>query len=210
MKAYKFRSSEQMSFVFDILFNQKLFCAEWHTLNDPVEGVAVYTGSSDSSESVQNFMEKVERAKTPLRVCSLSKTFDEHLLWAHYAGGFSGLAIEFEIDPGAPEVVDMEYRGVFANVNSDDERDPNSIAKEVLSSKYSAWSYEKEVRILTTDTFYKLKHPITRVIVGHRMSQPLFDALRIVCEKLDIEVCRIAIGDEGLDADWVPRYGEKW
>ncbi|EPG0609874.1 DUF2971 domain-containing protein [Vibrio fluvialis] len=210
MKVYKFRSSEQMSFVFDILFNQRLFCAEWHTLNDPVEGIAVYYGRSGNSESIQNFMEKVENAKNPLRVCSLSKTFDEHLLWAHYADGFSGLAIEFEIDPDEPDVVDMEYRGVFASVNSDDDRDPNSIAREVLSSKYSAWSYEKEIRILTTGTFYKLKNPITRVIVGHRMSKPLFDALRIVCEKLDIEVCRVGIGDEGLDADWVPRYGEQW
>ncbi|MCD2528134.1 MULTISPECIES: DUF2971 domain-containing protein [Providencia] len=199
-----------MDFVFDILFNKQLFCAEWHTLNDPVEGVSVYISSGNSSESADSFMEKVEREKKPLRVCSLSKTFDEHLLWAHYANGFTGVAIEFDIDPNEFEVVDIHYRGVFATVDCEAGVEPNVVAREVLSSKYEVWKYEKEIRILTTDTFYKLKNPIARIIVGHRMSKPLFDALRIVCEKLDIPITRIGIGDEGLDADWVPRYGEPW
>ncbi|WP_208020486.1 DUF2971 domain-containing protein [Vibrio viridaestus] len=152
-------------------------------------------------------MKKVEQAKQPLRVCSLSKTFDDHLLWAHYASGFSGVAIEFEIDATEDEVVDITYRGVFAGVNESNSADPSSVARAVLSSKYDAWSYEKEIRILTTDIFYKLKNPIKKVIAGHRMSQPLFDALIIVCEKLDIEVARTGIGDEGIDADYVSPYG---
>ncbi|MDX7648072.1 DUF2971 domain-containing protein [Aeromonas caviae] len=207
MKVYKFRGPEQMDFVFDILFNKRLYCAEWHTLNDPVEGVFVYSHSGDNQESASNFMKKVEQAKKPLRVCSLSKTFDDHLLWAHYASGFSGVAIEFEIDATEDEVVDITYRGVFAGVNESNSADPSSVARAVLSSKYDAWSYEKEIRILTTGSFYKLKKPIKKVIAGHRMSQPLFDALRIVCEKLDIEVARTGIGDEGIDADYVSPYG---
>ncbi|MGR5129962.1 DUF2971 domain-containing protein [Photobacterium swingsii] len=210
MKVYKFRGPEQMDFVFDILFNKRLFCASWHTLNDPVEGLSVYSYENSKSESSEAFMQKVESEKSPLRVCSLSSTFDEHLLWAHYASGFSGVAIEFDIDPNEFEVIDVTYRGVFATVNCATDSEPQAVAKEVLSSKYDAWKYEKEVRILTTDMFYKLKNPISRVIVGHRMPTPLFDALRIVCEKLDIEVARVGIGDEGLDAGWVPQYGEPW
>lgn len=206
MKVYKFRGSEQMDFVFDILFNQRLFCAEWHTLNDPLEGVFVYSHTGDNQESAASFMKKVEKAKKPLRVCSLSKTFDEHLLWAHYASGFSGVAIEFEIDAEEHEVIDISYRGVFAGVSEFSNAKLTAVAREVLSSKYKAWSYEKEMRILTTDSFYKLKYPIKRVIAGHRMAQPLFDALRIVCEKLNIEIARTGIGDEGIDADFVPLY----
>lgn len=195
-----------MDFVFDILFNKRLYCAEWHTLNDPVEGVFVYSHSGSDQEAAAIFMKEIEQSKKPLRVCSLSKTFDDHLLWAHYASGFSGVAIEFEIDATEDEVVDITYRGVFAAVNESNSADPSSVAKAVLSSKYNAWSYEQEVRILTTDCFYKLKNPIRKVIAGHRMAQPLYDALRIICEKLDIEVARTGIGDEGIDADYVPPY----
>ncbi|MGN5087545.1 DUF2971 domain-containing protein [Aeromonas hydrophila] len=196
-----------MDFVFDIIFNKRLYCAEWHTLNDPVEGVFVYSHSGSDQEAAAIFMKEIEQSKKPLRVCSLSKTFDNHLLWAHYASGFSGVAIEFEIDETEDEVIDINYRGVFAAVNESNSADPSSVAKAVLSSKYDAWSYEQEIRILTTDYFYKLKNPISRIIAGHRMAQPLFDALRIVCEKLDIEVARTGIGDEGIDADYVSPYG---
>jgi hypothetical protein len=196
-----------MDFVFDIIFNKRLYCAEWHTLNDPVEGVFVYSHSGSDQEAAAIFMKEIEQSKKPLRVCSLSKTFDNHLLWAHYASGFSGVAIEFEIDETEDEVMDINYRGVFAAVNESNSADPSSVAKAVLSSKYDAWSYEQEIRILTTDYFYKLKNPISRIIAGHRMAQPLFDALRIVCEKLDIEVARTGIGDEGIDADYVSPYG---
>jgi hypothetical protein len=199
-----------MDFVFDILFNKRLYCAEWHTLNDPVEGVFVYSHRGGNQKSAAKFMKEVEKAKKPLRVCSLSKTFDDHLLWAHYASGFSGVAIEFEIDTEEQEIVDIGYRGVFAGVNESIDAEPSSVAREVLSSKYEAWSYEQEVRILTTESFYNLKNPIKRVIAGHRMAKPLFEALRIVCEKLDIEVARTGIGDEGIDADHVPLYGESW
>ena len=151
-----------------------------------------------------------EPASAHLRVCSLSKTFDSHLLWAHYAGGFSGVAIEVELDENEPEIVDMDYRGVFAGVNESENADPAIVAREVLSSKYDAWAYEQELRILTTETFYSPSFPIKRVIAGHRMPNALFDALRIVCEKLDIQIARTGIGDEGIDADFVPAYGEPW
>lgn len=198
-----------MEFVFDILFNQRLYCAEVHTLNDPVEGFFVYSYQGLDREAAQSVMQRVEEEKKHLRVCSLSKTFDSHLLWAHYAGGFSGVAIELELDDQEPEIVDMSYRGVFAGVSESEYENPASIARAVLSSKYNAWAYEKEIRILTTETFYKPSNPVTRVIVGHRMEPALFDALKIVCEKLDIQIARTGIGDEGIDADFVPLYGEQ-
>lgn len=69
---------------------------------------------------------------------------------------------------------------------------------------------KKKFGFLQLNSFYKLKNTIKRVIVGHRMAKPLFEALRIVCEKLDIEVARTSIGDEGIDADNVPLYGMPW
>ena len=39
MKLYKYRSLRQnLDFVLDILLNGRLYCAEYQTLNDPLEG----------------------------------------------------------------------------------------------------------------------------------------------------------------------------
>jgi hypothetical protein len=95
-----------------------------------------------------------------------------HLLIYSATLDTQSVAIEFDIDPNEFEVVDIHYRGVFATVDCEADAEPKVVAQAVLSSKYDVWKYEKEIRILTTDTFYKLKNPIARVIVGHRMSKP--------------------------------------
>lgn len=66
MRAYKFRSPDRMEFVFDILFNQRLYCAEWHTLNDPVEGVFVYSHRGQNREAAEEFMKRVQQEKRHL------------------------------------------------------------------------------------------------------------------------------------------------
>lgn len=210
MKAYKFRSSQQMEYVFDILLNSRLYCADWTKLNDPVEGIFSYSYTSATSAQANDFIQQVGRAKRPLRVCSLSRTFDCHLLWAHYAGGFTGLALEVDLPEESPEVVEVEYRGVFASISASEGLSPDAAARRVLSSKYREWQYEQEVRVLSTSDWYSLNAPVRRVIVGHRMSKSLFDAIRIVCESKNITVNRTGIGDEGIDADFVPRLGEPW
>jgi hypothetical protein len=64
------------------------------------------------------------------RICSLSKTFDSHLLWAHYASGFSGLAVEVELPDHAHNVRVVEYRGVFGRVSFDRVINPEQAAEE--------------------------------------------------------------------------------
>jgi hypothetical protein len=78
----------------------------------------------------------------------------------------------------------------------------------VLSSKYQEWAYEQEVRILQHDEWHILPTPVKRVIAGHRMNPALFEALRIICEHKGITLNRTGIGDDGIDADYVPPLSE--
>lgn len=142
--------------------------------------------------------------KKGLKVCSLSKTYDCHLLWAHYASGFDGLAIEIELPEYSPEIRQIEYRGVFASLSLNGSFSPDRAAEQVLSSKYREWAYEQEVRVLQRGTWYDLAQPVKHVIAGHRMNPALFEALRIICDRKNIELSRTGIGDEGIDADYVP------
>lgn len=208
MKAYKFRSSSQLPFALDIIFNSRLYCADWRNLNDPMEGMFVYSYRSSEGRDYKDEVAQIIEHKKQLKLCSLSKTFDCHLLWAHYASGFDGLAIEVELPDRSPVIKTVEYRGVFASVSFDTPMRPDRAAEEVLSSKYQEWSYEQEVRVLQPNDWYKLPKPVSHVIAGHRMNPALFEALRIICENRGIRLSRTGIGDMGIDADRVPLLSE--
>lgn len=211
MRAFKFRPSSQIGFAFDIIFNQRLHCADWSRLNDPMEGMFAYSSSSTNGEDPKKIVEQVIREKQRLKICSLSRTFDCHLLWAHYASGFNGVAIEVELPENSPKVRTVVYRGVFAQFSLDQAAQPSITAQEILSSKYREWEYEREVRVLHNEEWFPLAQPVKRVIAGHRMQPALFEALRIVCKSENIAFCRTGIGDDGIDADVVelPLLAEK-
>lgn len=205
MKAYKFKGAEQIPHAFDIIFNSRLYCADWSNLNDPMEGMFAYSCKSEEREEqdIKNVVAQIVREKKKLRVCSLAETFDCHLLWSHYASGFSGMAIEVELPDNSPAIRKVNYRGVFASVTLDGGIDPYQAAEDILGSKYSEWSYEKEIRVLHRDSYFPLVAPVRHVIAGHRMERALFDALNFICHKKGIRFSQTGIGDEGIDADFV-------
>ncbi len=206
MKAYKFRSSAQIGFAFDIIINNRLYCSEWNNLNDPMEGAFINSHNLKETSIAAAKVTGIITAKRKYKICSLSGTYDCHLLWAHYAGGFDGVAIEVELPDNDKNIKKVDSRGVFAFVNIDQHTYEEDAAKSILFSKYKEWEYEKEIRILSEKPFYKLPKPVSRVIAGHRMDKALFDVLNIVCTNLGITLNRVGIGDTGIDADYVKPY----
>lgn len=208
MKAYKFRSAAQIAFAFDIIINRRLYCADWRNSNDPMEGIFVF-GSIPSQESEASRRVKgIISAKRQYKICSLAGTFNRHLLWSHYAGGFDGVAIEVELPDRHPKVKKVDYREVFAYVNMHEYTNEEDAARDILFSKNKEWKYEEEIRILNDSEWYELELPVKRVIAGHRMPPALFKVLNITCNSLGIPFNKIGIGDKGLDADHVdpPEY----
>jgi hypothetical protein len=200
MKAYKFRGADQIPFALDIVFNQRLYCSDWASLNDPGEGLFVCSGDSNSDSSYEKRVEKIISEKKRLKVCSLSLTFDCHLLWSHYASGFSGLAIEMDLPDQSPVVRVVKYRGVFAEVTDEDGPEPSETADLILSSKYHEWAYEKEVRILQQQEWFTLDYPITRIICGHRMDDSMLEAFKVISKSRNIRISGLRITDGGLIA----------
>lgn len=200
MRAYKFRSSAQVEFALDIILNRRLRCSDWRKLNDPMEGLFFYSARGDEPY-VEDFIRGIGGAKSRYKVCSLSADFQSHLLWAHYAGGFDGLAIEVDLPDDDYRIRKVQYRGVFHFLDIQRIRTEDQAARDILFSKYQEWSYEQEIRILSEDDWYRLASPVRRVIAGQRMNQALFSTLAMVCDKQGIEFCKVGIGDEGIDAD---------
>ncbi|MBV1700619.1 MAG: hypothetical protein KGQ46_02220 [Hyphomicrobiales bacterium] len=202
MKAYKFRSASQIQFALDIMLNSRLFCSDWRKLNDPMEGIFAYSTHGHDSE-IQNLVKGIGNAKSAYKICSLSENFQSHLLWAHYAGGFDGVAIEIELPEDSENIRKIDYRGVFAFLHMDKIKTEDEATRKILFSKYKEWQYEREIRILSNHDYYQLAQPVRKIIVGQRMQKALSEALQIVCEARNIEFCRVGIGDEGIDADFV-------
>ncbi len=201
MKVYKFRSTEQMAFIFDILLNKRLYCSSWKDLNDPMEGMFTYQYDREEESDTEKKVKGIIESKQKYKICSLSSTYDNHLLWAHYANGFDGVAIEIELQDNNDKIKPIDYdRGVFAHVNIQQQPSEDQAAQDILFSKNKVWKYEEEIRILH-DSEYFDDFKITRLVVGHRVQEALFKVLNMICSQLDIPFGRVGIGDEGIDID---------
>jgi hypothetical protein len=204
MIAYKFRSATQIPFALDILFGQRLHCADWREFNDIVEGTPVTSCSRSRAREFLEHANAVAKSMHKLRVCSLSLTFNSHLLWAHYASAWEGLALEVEVPGLSNNIRKVDYKGFMCPVDPDlytVEED----ARRVLSTKDAAWSYEQEIRIIAKADSFDLRAPVRMVIAGSRMKPAMLEALRIICEKKTITLAKTGVGDEGIDADIIYR-----
>lgn len=199
MRAYKFQSSSNLDYALDIILNQRLYCAEWASLNDPMEGLFAYSRSSSDNGSYSDLLSKIKNRKREYRVCSMSKTFDNYLLWSHYADGYDGIAVEVELPESDFE--EVEYIPSFPIINIAGSKGADHSARQILKTKHKAWKYEREVRVLSTNHWYELESPVERIIAGHRLHEALFETLKIVCRDQGIVLNKTGIGDMGVDAD---------
>ena len=68
--------------------------ASYSELNDPMEGAFVITGDHRNIDN--SWLEILRSEKNDLRICSLSRSFNNILMWAHYADSNNGCCIECE------------------------------------------------------------------------------------------------------------------
>lgn len=191
MLVYKFRAAEQIQFAFDIILNRRLYCAEWRTLNDPMEGVFRYTSYFDA-EDFERQVEGIRTHQRTLRVCSLTEHYRSHLLWSHYAGGHSGVAIEIRLPDDRDPALRVRYANESPLLDRGAELHTENMAKALLGWKHSEWAYERELRIVQPDLYYGPVE-VTRVIIGMRMHEALREAVEIVCKDQGIETTRTLV-----------------
>lgn len=176
MKLYKYRSLANLWHVLDVIFNQRLYCAHWSTLNDPLEGrYEVFLGNK--SPRLQTIMvNRIEQARDGYRIASLSATPTNFLLWSHYADGHKGVAIEVDIPDGHPDLTEVVY-SPFSSVFSDKEQTQEDM-RHLFNGKGEEWAYEEEYRIITDREYFELPHKPTRLLLGPMVREEQADLLR--------------------------------
>ena len=178
MKLYKFKSLEGDGFLhsLDMIVNQRIFLAPCKSLNDPLEGSWSSTESRvellvDNSLDIKEELFFLIASK---RTISFTRCFKNELLWAHYAGGYSGVCFEYDLSPEEFDIREIEY-GCPPSISIeqtkqilDGKLQPQELG--ILNSKSSCWKYENEYRLFQNG--YSKDEYIsavpTRIIFGMR------------------------------------------
>jgi hypothetical protein len=160
---YKYRSIQDFKRFLDILVYERLYATEFHNLNDPMEGVFSYAQNIDPG-LITNL--RSEKSKT--KICSLSKTYKNGLMWSFYADSHKGCCIEVEPVGNSWTRLDVDYDSTIYNLTA------NPSVKDILSRKSKHWEHEQEVRFIKTLNSKKrispyLKVRIKKIYLGMRM-----------------------------------------
>ena len=140
---FKYLSLQNIGHVKDIFENKRMYAAEFEQLNDPMEGIYLY----DAETFKQNQVEQLYRGKKLYRVLSMSSSFDNMLLWSHYADGHKGIAIGVSLEQSEVEKVAYVDTLSLNDINI-------GVAKTLLTRKLTPWAYEKEHRVLVQGTTF--------------------------------------------------------
>ena len=179
MKLYKYRSLDNLEYTLDIIVNSRLYAATYETLNDPMEGHFRYR----SKKIGRSLLDEIRSMKKETRIVSLVQTPNDMLMWSYYAGGHSGVVIGVEIKKNSKHTIkEVQYKanGPYIKGNSSVE----TAVEKLLSTKYSVWEHEEEVRVLTQESYIKVR--VDELIFGKNISRTNKSLLTKIARKFGI------------------------
>jgi len=192
MKLYRMKSlnGESLRHVLDALVN---YLPHRRQMNDPAEGrVGIIQENSEFYIEV-SMLGKLESKLDDTRFASFTTSVHNILLWAHYADGFSGIAIEYDFDVNQHHIREVTYSDE-TNLTTIEEAN-NVIDGKIpvwdtmlLTTKSAAWKYENEWRIFGDKAHIHIKP--SSIIFGYgdsvknRKSEP--HPLQKLCKRLII------------------------
>lgn len=125
--------------------DQRLKISNTEALNDPFE----YSLLSLPALERRIMLKSRQRMANKAGLISFCKTWQHPLLWAHYADNHKGIALGFKVleeDLFVP-IKYVDHRKTLKSMDIKGLADlTEQQMLEIVSTKYSAWSYETEVR----------------------------------------------------------------
>ena len=171
---YKYRSGDETTFKRDLhsLEENCFYAPNFARLNDPCETLVfkehfdVQVGlfskllGSNSRPHVEKIDEVLQRMidrRNEIGIFSLSGTYKDELLWAHYANSHFGFCIEYDLDVltkayKADKIYSfpVSYSNSPPQISLNDllDKEGISIIRKIAGNKSKRWEYEKEHRII--------------------------------------------------------------
>ena len=193
MLLYKYRPLSNTDFTLDIILNQHLHCSRYLELNDPFEGLFSATIKippnerfkypffrlPDSLKVSKSINDVPYESKDRIRICSLSASPSEILLWSHYAEGNKGISIEIDFSGLEEMVHEVKYSDELPQYGYSLLGMPTP--EELLTHKTKHWKYENEYRLFSEDSFFDITGRIKRILLGSRISRFHVQLLKKIC-----------------------------
>lgn len=162
-------------------FRQRyIYASTYKKMNDPMEGFYSPSVRLKREPQWRETYKEILNAKESTGIACFSETFDNELMWAHYAANYSGLCIGYSAPklrdqlPDPAQLVRVAYVDAPINLSKHDKIDFVKAAQKILSQKKYNWAYEREWRVMG-DHPGRLPYTGDIVIVvylGSRISAP--------------------------------------
>jgi hypothetical protein len=153
---YKYRSLSNLQFALDILINKRMFAAQFERLNDPMEGSYLYEPDALQPRDIR----RIYGEKASYRLLSLSKTWNNMLMWSYYSGGHTGIVVGVLVVDRRAKVDPVDYvDDLGIDLNHHD------VARLILTRKLRMWEHEQEHRAFVQGKSF-VKVQIKELIFG--------------------------------------------
>lgn len=143
MRVYKFL---QAAHGVDSIARKRLKVSRINELNDPFEFLAADLSVPWKRVAFENYKNELHH-----KICLVSFSIHSSnpLLWGHYAGSHTGIALGFDVPDDV--LVPVNYTGTRFRFEFDEISksivDSPRVRKKIIGTKFSDWQYEKEKRI---------------------------------------------------------------
>jgi hypothetical protein len=144
MRAYHFLTAH---FALGSLALRRSRLSRYEDLNDPFELFAADVGEGSIRPAVKAMKEHFNQTQG---ILCFSRTWDNPVLWSHYADKHRGVALGFDIsDQHKVEIIYSEDRMPIEYVDNDPARGvAESYVNRLVRTKFKHWIYENEVRLV--------------------------------------------------------------
>jgi hypothetical protein len=175
-RLYRYRSLEEFDREIEAIEETYLFCADFKSLNDPMEGLYSSSQNLRESDDYRAVRQSIRDNKSDIGMCSFSEVRNHELMWAHYADQFKGICISYSLSkllkalPDEITLVRMFYNETEPTIYPS-HRDHSQVAKMIFSYKNYRWLYEREWRMFAPlgKAYYQDAECVTRVYLGSRI-----------------------------------------
>jgi hypothetical protein len=156
-----------------------------------MEGIFSMTPTAARAPDGAQVSPEVQSVMRQMGVCCFSDTYENDLMWIHYAGGYRGICVEYsshDLDDGLAEVcaVRVQYDIQIPILRAAEASDRQRAAIKALSSKKADLDYEREWRLLTHPKAIDLpgslkiqgQNPVKGIYFGPRTEPNVIEAFR--------------------------------
>lgn len=188
MEVYKYRSGSVRDI--EALMNNQFYSATLESLND------IQEAKIQINEAQINLFDSLVKRMSPLvqdellqinlntfiseakkfGIYSLSKNYDNELLWAYYSNSHQGFCIEYDLDIlkqfqlNGEFFSDVEYKENIPMINLEDIQHDHVLTKKLLATKSISWKHEEEFRIITgtSGLYHFFNRSVKSIYFGYR------------------------------------------